>query len=270
MAVPQVIGHDSVRTRLEQHLPPVALLRGPASVGKRTLSLHLADHHRVLPVDRMHTDAGLHMDVVRAVLTFVGVAPFGRLKLVTADLDQATEPALHALLKVLEEPPVHTRFLLRVSSRVLPATVTSRCQVYPMGLLPDAQVCEVLLGQGWTPAAATRAAALACGQVARAVAAGSLDRYRDGVVELMKAVATRDLVMFDQALSTVDDDSFDLVYRWLVEAMTRQWRVYGENEMFGLHRNRKLLDAMLRRLLAVPRSPARLGLRVALEPFFGA
>jgi DNA polymerase-3 subunit delta' len=60
--------------------------------------------------------------------------------------DRMTEEAANALLKVLEEPPTHTRFLLTTSrlSHCLP-TIVSRCQVARCGRLPHAVVKRILM-----------------------------------------------------------------------------------------------------------------------------
>lgn len=260
-----MIGHGEVRQQLEAHLPPVTLLRGPRSVGKWTLAGHLADHHRVQAVDRLTVET-LVVDIVRAAVTFVGTAPFGAFKLVTLSLDHASEASLNALLKVLEEPPATARFIL-VASGDVPATIVSRAQTYRLGLLTDTQVRDVLIAQGMSPAMAARLAPAGRGQVDRALRVRHVDWPRSVVVDLMQAVATHDLDQFERTFRGWEDECRELLVQWVFEALTKEWSLYSEREMFGLHRKTEKLREMLLRLGAMPRAQSRLGVRVALEPF---
>ncbi len=261
-----VVGHGEVRRLLEQELPAATLLRGPQSVGKWTLALHLAAHHRVNPVDQMVIADRLNVASARAAVGFVNVAPFGRFKLVTANLDGASESAFAALLKVLEEPPITARFLL-VASRPVPATLLSRVYCHTLGLLTDEQVREVLVRRGMTGRAATSAASLACGQINAALRMPAQAAQRTLVLDLMSAVATHNQERFETAVAGWDDEARDLLLRWVVEALTHEWALYSGDEFFGLDRRPALLRQILLRLSQVPAAQSRLAVRVALEPF---
>jgi DNA polymerase-3 subunit delta' len=80
------------------------------------------------------------IDAVRQVLGRIALRPFsGRYQAVLLDgAHRLTEEAANSLLKSLEEPPAHTRFVLTTSqlSRCLP-TITSRCQLVRFHRLPD-------------------------------------------------------------------------------------------------------------------------------------
>lgn len=259
-----LVGHTDVRRLLETALPPVVLLRGPQSVGKWTLARHLAVHHRIRVVDQLVIADKLTIAAVHCVTAFVRVAPFGPAKLVTVNLDGASDTALHALLKTLEEPPDAVHFLL-VGSQPVPATVLSRCQVFTCGLLTDEQVRQVLVGQGMTARAAVSMAAVGRGQVDAARPGAS--RQRDAVLTLMRAVATFDHTGFERVFRDWEDGTQDLLFRWLVEALTREWSLFSGEEFFGLDRRPALLRRMLLRLSQVADAQPRLGVRVALEPF---
>ncbi len=261
-----VIGHTEIRRLLEQELPPVTLLRGPQAVGKWTLAMHLATFHQVRPVDQMVIADKLTVAAARALIGFVGTAPFGTLKLVVANLDDASEAALNALLKTLEEPPRTARFLL-VASRPVPATVLSRAFVYTLGLLTDEQVRQVLIAQGMSAATAVRSAAHGRGQLVRARAAVQYERQRTTVLAVMRAVATHDSELFETNIRDWDDVCKELLFRWLVEALTREPLLYAPPEFYGFDQRPDLVRKILLRMSAVPAAGSRLGVRAALEPF---
>src|SRR5947207_1278431 len=171
------IGHADAVAALTRELPPVTLLLGPPSVGKWTLTHHLADVHGVAMVDRAIYPDGLSVEAARAIISFVSRAPFGPFKVVTARLDHSSDAAFNALLKTLEEPPPTARFLLTHSCSLtgrshLPPTVVSRGHRHFLGLLSPDELRDVLIGTGMSPTAATKAAALGRGQVSAALRAG--------------------------------------------------------------------------------------------------
>jgi hypothetical protein len=262
-----MIGHDEVREILEKDLPPVTLLRGPRSVGKTTLALHLADRHGVSRVDRYIRDGTVRIEHARAVNQFLSFASFSStFKLVVLTLDGATEPALHALLKTLEEPPPAARIILTAAAPVL-STVDSRAQTYTLGLLPADQLAAVLTGQGLTPTAARRAAIIGAGQVDQALAADTLSAGRATALAVMAAVAGRDHEQFDRCWQHFDDDAGFMLVTFLEEAVTGRWRWYAEADTFGLRRNPARLRKMLVASQQLHRARSRLALRAALEPF---
>jgi len=228
-------GHHHVVTALEAGLPPVALLLGPPSVGKWTLTEHLAEHHRVLSVDRSAHPDGLSADAARNVKAFAWRAPLGRLKLVTARLDRTSPAALGVLLKTLEEPPSQTRFLLTAdtwtSQPKLPGTITSRAVCYHLGLLADYQVTAILIESGMNTLAAHKAAALGAGQVRPARDALNLDEdAKTTVVTLMRAVAAADRDQLARAARNADATVAHLLKVWLHEALTGRWRTFAPPE----------------------------------------
>lgn len=81
----------------------------------------------VLAPNRLDGEIGV--DAVRELVSAISVRPFeGERRVVLAlELERATEPAQQALLKVLEEPPIGTRFAATVGDdRALLSTVRSR------------------------------------------------------------------------------------------------------------------------------------------------
>src|SRR5262249_22738149 len=119
-------------------------------------------------------DSGsIKIEPVRRVIDQAAFRPFeGRRRVVIFnEADALVEPAQHALLKTLEEPPAASMFLL-VSSlpdALLP-TVRSRCPRLRFGPLSATEVASVLVREHeYTEAEARAAAADAEGSVGHAL-----------------------------------------------------------------------------------------------------
>jgi DNA polymerase III subunit delta' len=212
MPLQQVVGHRRLVTLLSRAiahdtLPPALLFAGPAGVGKKRVALALAEAINCAApasTDVLERDAcgvcppcrriarGTHPDVmviepgesgsikieaVRDVIREAGRRPFeGRRRVVIInEADALVEPAQHALLKTLEEPPPST-ILLLVSSLpdALLTTVRSRCPRLRFGPLAPGEVAAALVrDHGYSEAEARAAAADADGSVGRALSAES-------------------------------------------------------------------------------------------------
>src|SRR5690606_255656 len=109
----------------------------------------------------------------------------GRMKVYLIDeVHMLSKPAFNALLKTLEEPPGHVKFLLATTDpQKLPVTVLSRCLQFNLKRLDEGQIegqmTKILAAEG------IEADAAAIRQLARA-ADGSL---RDGLSLLDQAIA---------------------------------------------------------------------------------
>ncbi len=100
-----------------------------------------------------------------------------------------TVTAANALLKSLEEPPVHTHFVLVTSQpQSLLPTVRSRCQTLAFGARPTAALVEPLRGEGMPEAEARLRAALSGGSLgaARAFDDAVWRGAREGLVSLLE------------------------------------------------------------------------------------
>lgn len=106
--------------------------------------------------------------------------------------EEMSTGAANALLKTLEEPPGHTRFVL-LSSRPgeLLSTIRSRTQPLRFAPLLDEQVVSILMGRGVDPARAKAAAELAGGSVEAAEALADPERTdaRTQAVEALRKAA---------------------------------------------------------------------------------
>lgn len=173
------VGHDAVRAELslqlkEARLPGAILLHGPRGIGKATLAFDFArqiltatsdespervaeqisagSHPNVFVVRRVPRDARKFFTVIR-VEDVRGVRDAlhqtrgragQRIAIVDA-IDDCNDSSANALLKILEEPPPDTVFML-VSHRpgsLLP-TIRSRCQSLALRPLGEADLRRVL------------------------------------------------------------------------------------------------------------------------------
>lgn len=102
-------------------------------------------------VDLIEIDAASRtkVDDTRELLDNVQYAPTrGRYKVYLIDeVHMLSKHSFNALLKTLEEPPPHVRFLLATTDpQKLPITILSRCLQFNLKRLPVAQIAEHLAG----------------------------------------------------------------------------------------------------------------------------
>jgi DNA polymerase III subunit delta' len=229
-----------------QRLPPAYLFVGPAGVGKRTTAFVLA---KALNCSRQdgeaceqcavcqRIDRHLHPDIhllepqgqvikidqireLREILTLQAYE--GRVKVVILDdAGKLTVEAGNALLKILEEPPVQTLFVLICQHLgSLPATVISRAQVLRFGLLAHEQVKALLRQQGRDPGEAERATCLSGGRPGAALALDLpvvLERRADALQLLTQARLGDPAVVFATAEQWAKrKGDFDVLFEMLL------------------------------------------------------
>jgi DNA polymerase-3 subunit gamma/tau len=147
------------------------LLAGPRGTGKTTIARLLAKAANCLaesPADRpcnacehcKAVNAGTFLDLieidaasntsvedVRDLRDRINFRPNqGRVKFYIIDeVHMLSTPAFNALLKTLEEPPAHARFVLATTEvHKVPATVLSRCQRHEFRRIPVATISDLL------------------------------------------------------------------------------------------------------------------------------
>ena len=173
-ALGQFLGNEEVRAALRRalqngSLPHAVLLTGPQGCGKNHLARCLAadylfpqggegaaavlrgESSEVLLIEGEGLSGQIKIDRVRQVRSEMfrtGLSAAGRAVLVR-DAENMMAPAANALLKVLEEPPGEVLFILTAQdASALPATIRSRCAVYPLAELSLPACEEALLKKG--------------------------------------------------------------------------------------------------------------------------
>jgi len=139
-------------------------------------------------VDLLELDAASNtgIDDMRAILDNARYAPtVGRYKVYLIDeVHQLSKPAFNSMLKTLEEPPEHVKFVLATTDpQKIPVTVLSRCLQFNLKPLPQALIAERL-------ATILDAEGIASDEGARAlIAKGARGSMRDALSLLDQAIA---------------------------------------------------------------------------------
>jgi DNA polymerase-3 subunit delta' len=177
----------------------------------------LAERRRApIRFDKLTEPAGIYLAAVQTLRrrAYTRPAMAREQVFVVGDADalvtqEASQEAANAILKLLEEPPAASRFILTSSEpgRLLP-TVRSRMVPLHVGRLPPDLVRRFLVQAGFEPGPAERAARLGEGSIGRAL--GFLpDANEDGAVHL-EALRVRALEILGATLAPGRSDAFRL------------------------------------------------------------
>lgn len=171
----EVIGQDPVTTTLKNaislnRIGQAYLFAGPRGVGKTSMArifakaLNCKTGPTITPCGKCHAcleiETGRSLDVlevdgasnrgideIRELRENVKFAPaLGKFKIYIIDeVHQITPEAFNALLKTLEEPPLHVKFIFATTSaHKVPATILSRCQRFDFRRIATETIVSVL------------------------------------------------------------------------------------------------------------------------------
>src|SRR3984885_14975752 len=196
-------------------------------------------HGGLLTLERTLNDKGvmrtvITVDETRETIPFFGstAAVEGWRVCIVDTVDELNANAANALLKVLEEPPRQSLFLLvsQAPARVLP-TIQSRCRKLPLRPLADGDVIHAVAEAAQLPvddSALAEAAAAAEGSVARALTllggdALKLHQRTAALLDTLPRVDPRELHALGDALGGSDRAVLaafiDSVDRWIAERL---------------------------------------------------
>ncbi len=99
-----------------------------------------------LDVHELDAASNRGIDEIRALRDTIKYMPTQRFKIYIIDeVHMLTPEAFNALLKTLEEPPVHIKFLMATTEpQKIPATILSRCQRFDLRRIPPGLLIERL------------------------------------------------------------------------------------------------------------------------------
>lgn len=157
----EIIGQEHITKTLNEaikkgRISHAYLLTGPRGVGKTSIARILAHEINNLPysddsthIDIIEIDAASNrrIDEIRELRDKVNIAPTSaKYKVYIIDeVHMLTKEAFNALLKTLEEPPVHAVFILATTdAHKLPDTIISRTQRYNFKPVQKSKVADHL------------------------------------------------------------------------------------------------------------------------------
>ncbi len=246
---PQGIGKATLAYRMARFVLAHRSSRAAAVQRAETLAIDPTDaiarqitagaHGGLLVLERGLNDRGvmrtvITVDETRETISFFGstAAVEGWRVCIVDTVDELNPNAANALLKILEEPPQQSLFLLvsHAPSRVLP-TILSRCRKLPLRPLAESDVIRAAAAATDMAAddpALAEAAAAAEGSVARALTllggdALKLQQRTAALLAMLPRVDPRELHALGDALGTSDRVALaafiDGIDRWISEKL---------------------------------------------------
>lgn len=255
-----LVGHKGVTRALSRQLPPVSIITGPPSVGKRLVATHAAIVNNIARVDFTEVKR-LTVDEANRVKDFVATKPMHNYRYALIDLDAATDAAIYDLLKLLEEPPAYARFSL-ISSKPVPRTLVTRGHNYSLGLLNSDDLFQILIAKNIPEQDALKLSKL--GRVDLAMQAYSDVAAKTTAISVLQSVEANDYELFCQAYKGVDEKAANMIIVLLQESAAQVWKVFNPDYL-GVFNQRNVALNILGAWSNVNSARPQLAVRTALE-----
>lgn len=194
-----ILGHATTLSRIPNPLPPTLLLVGPSSVGKSIVARVLAKSTGVIGFDYQRKERMGKADA-QDVIRHHQMHPLsGTVRTSVLDMTRSTPEAQNALLKLLEDPPAYSRFILHSDVEPL-LTLSSRCFRLQFGTLSDSEIAQILERLKTPEHVIEEASRLASGQVANAIEYANSHQARRATEKILLAVAEQNPEKVERAL----------------------------------------------------------------------
>lgn len=226
----QYFGHSAILNSVREADARLNIFIGPESVGKKTMALYFRTEWGVLDTDLLLVNR-LTADNSRMIERFAYMAPTGHRRLVVARTLGASAIAYNVLLKTLEEAPESTRFFLIGHGDPIPTTILSRGHVYTFPPLDEESLASVLQHvKKFSHENAVERAAVARGQIKTALLLPEIKERKDPVLRVLEAFRTKDISILEEIAGKWTDEHTELLATWCQESITKQWRLFSEQE----------------------------------------
>lgn len=255
-----LVGHQGVIGALSSQLPPVSIITGPPSVGKRLIAAHAAMTNNVARIDFTEVSK-LTVSESTRIKDFMSVQPMESIKFALIDVDAASSAAINDLLHTLEAPPKYARFSI-ISSTGLPSVLRTRGFKYSVGLLNPSELIAILVNKGIPESEAAKVSNL--GRVDLAMQAYADTSARATALTVLESVSSNDYLLFCQAFKAVDVKTANTIIDILQECASQRWRLFSP-EYLGPFADRRVALAVLSSWSNVSAARPQLAVRAALE-----
>lgn len=233
--MPEIVGHDKIIARLERGIPLVSIFVGERSVGKWTTALWVRDRLDIREGDFLALKS-LTADAAREATQFLKRAPFGKVRLLVANLSGASRTTQGMLLTSLESLRPTSMVILVAPPDTLSPPLLSRGEVFEFSPLSDENVAQILMSRNFGEAKAVTLAALARGQVVNALRFAEVNDTRNTVIGAVRSLLTRDAKTLDTFASRWTDEHTELLATMCREAISGRTALFTQEEIEALGR----------------------------------
>lgn len=227
----KILGHERIKEMLRtaEDLPPTSLFYGPEGIGKASFALELVKDINHVDIANL-TESKNTIALMRQQIDEASRRPFASpFRVTIIDYDRVTRQASDTLLKLLEEPPDHIRFIL-ISNKEVPATVLSRCRVYYFEGLRDREVSEILQRLGTHEKVADWAAEYSYGSVKEAQQLSFNEEKLRDAQNMLDALQSGQKFAFLMRIKGSDDLTLAMIYKALIRrGATKHLRMLEAN-----------------------------------------